>query len=586
MLKYLKNKNEGLFNSLENLSEDYGNVINCQNYIPIYDTLFIKKEEDNEETMLVSNHVVNEISHIEGNKFDCTLLDISNNIQKKNEIFIKFSPIMNVTRYLTGKYEKEENIYNLPKNNESNSHSKILDINNSSYTDSFFSYISSILLNDYKMFHGINYYGSLLGIKNNYKVNIGDDLDYLIESEYFMTNIDNNYSLTGDMVRVNEIKNMNNISKKYKSKLEIKDDWKDNASEPMIEDKMMDFEDVFISEKNETPNEIGELTVFNINKDMINDNISLDEDSDDSNSSRSVNTGEISDDEFSSEDEDECSEDECSEEDLDFIDVNVVIKKFPVQLICMEHCENTFDSLIENGLGKDEWISALFQIIMILIIYQKSFWFTHNDLHSNNIMFQETSKKFMYYKYNDIFYKIPTHGRIYKIIDFGRSIYKFKKYLYCPDAYKKGEDAASQYNFGTYYEKKKKEVMPNFSFDLCRLACSVFDNIFTFNMSDDYSQKYIDMKCKKDEIANLINDWCKDDKGRNVLYTSDGEERYPEFKLYKMIARTVNNNLPHKQLEKSIFSKFVVSKKMIRNNLRDKNVLYLDIDVIPKMYAE
>ncbi len=138
MLKYLKNKNEGLFNSLENLSEDYGNVINCQNYIPIYDTLFIKKEEDNEETMLVSNHVVNEISHIEGNKFDCTLLDISNNIQKKNEIFIKFSPIMNVTRYLTGKYEKEENIYNLPKNNESNSHSKILDINNSSYTDSFF----------------------------------------------------------------------------------------------------------------------------------------------------------------------------------------------------------------------------------------------------------------------------------------------------------------------------------------------------------------------------------------------------------------------------------------------------------------
>ena len=92
--------------------------------------------------------------------------------------------------------------------------------------------------------------------------------------------------------------------------------------------------------------------------------------------------------------------------------------------------------------------------------------------------------------------------------------------------------------------------------------------------------------CKKDEISNLINDWCKDDKGRNVLYTSDGEERYPEFKLYKMIARTVHNNLPHKQLEKPIFSKFAISKKMIRNNLRDKNVLYLDIDGLPKMYAE
>ena len=53
-----------------------------------------------------------------------------------------------------------------------------------------------------------------------------------------------------------------------------------------------------------------------------------------------------------------------------------------------------------------------------------------------------------------------------------------------------------------------------------------------------------------------------------------------------MIARTVNNNLPHKQLEKSIFSKFSVSKKSIRNNLRDKNVLYLDIDMIPQMYVD
>ena len=158
--------------------------------------------------------------------------------------------------------------------------------------------------------------------------------------------------------------------------------------------------------------------------------------------------------------------------------------------------------------------------------------------------------------------------------------------MYCPDAFKKGDDAASQYNFGIYYDNKKKEVLPNFSFDLCRLACSIFDNIFTFNMADDYSQKYIDNKCKKDEIAKLVNDWCKDDKGRNVLYTSEGDERYPEFKLYKMIARTVNNCLPEKQLEKSIFSKFVVSKKLIRNNLRDKNVLYLDIDIIPKMYAD
>jgi hypothetical protein len=586
MLNYLKSKNDGLFNSLENLSDEYGNVVNCQNYIPIYETLFKKSDEDNEDTFLVSNEVVTEISHKENNKFSSVILDISNNSKSEKEIFIKFSPIMNLTRYLTGKYEKED-IFTLPKNRNSKCHGKILDVNNTSYTDSFFSYISSILLNDYNMFHGINYYGSFIGIKNNYKVNVDEDIDYLIESEYFMNNMDSHYRLTGDMEKVNEIKSMNNVSKKYKSKLVIKDDWNDNTAQPMIEDKMMDFEDVFKEEKKVLVNDIDELTVFNINRDVISDDISLDEDSEDSNSSRSVNTGELSEDDMSSDEDDMCSDDECSDDDdLDCIDINVVIDKFPVQLICMEHCVNTFDSLIENGLGKDEWVSALFQIVMILIIYQKSFWFTHNDLHSNNIMYQETNKKFMYYKYNETFYKIPTFGRVYKIIDFGRSIYKFKKYLYCPDAFKKGDDAASQYNFGIYYDNKKKEVLPNFSFDLCRLACSIFDNIFTFNMADDYSQKYIDNKCKKDEIAKLVNDWCKDDKGRNVLYTSEGDERYPEFKLYKMIARTVNNCLPEKQLEKSIFSKFVVSKKIIRNNLRDKNVLYLDIDSIPKMYAD
>ena len=126
--------------------------------------------------------------------------------------------------------------------------------------------------------------------------------------------------------------------------------------------------------------------------------------------------------------------------------------------------------------------------------------------------------------------------------------------------------------------------MPNPSFDLCRLACSLFDNIFLEGISDEYNQKYIDSKCKKSEIANLINEWCKDDKDRNVLYTSEGDERYPEFKLYKMIARTVHKHKPKLQLERDIFNKFVVTKKTIRNNLRDKKVLLVDIDKIPKMY--
>ena len=54
------------------------------------------------------------------------------------------------------------------------------------------------------------------------------------------------------------------------------------------------------------------------------------------------------------------------------------------------------------------------------------FEFTHNDLHTNNIVYVSTEKKYLYYRYDNKHYKVPTYGRIYKIIDFGRAIYKFK----------------------------------------------------------------------------------------------------------------------------------------------------------------
>ena len=77
------------------------------------------------------------------------------------------------------------------------------------------------------------------------------------------------------------------------------------------------------------------------------------------------------------------------------------ILNFPVQIICLEKLENTLDYLYEktNEISNNEWKSCLFQIIMMLITYQKVFDFTHNDLHTNNIMYINTDKKFINYKY-------------------------------------------------------------------------------------------------------------------------------------------------------------------------------------------
>ena len=45
------------------------------------------------------------------------------------------------------------------------------------------------------------------------------------------------------------------------------------------------------------------------------------------------------------------------------------------------------------------------------------------------------------------------------------------------------------------------------------------------------------------------------------LYKNNDEERYPDFKLYKMIARKVHNHTPLKELNREYFNNYVVTKK-------------------------
>ena len=95
-----------------------------------------------------------------------------------------------------------------------------------------------------------------------------------------------------------------------------------------------------------------------------------------------------------------------------------------------------------------------------------------------NIMFKKIDEEFKYFRYQDIYFRVPTFGKIYKIIDFGRAIYEFKGKTICSDSYHPKGDAATQYNFEPYFNEKKSRLEPNFSFDLCRLGCSLFDHFF------------------------------------------------------------------------------------------------------------
>jgi len=259
------------------------------------------------------------------------------------------------------------------------------------------------------------------------------------------------------------------------------------------------------------------------------------------------------------------SDSESYDSESESKEIYAYIQDFPVQMICMEKCSGTLDELFVNHqIDANLGASALFQIVMSLIAYQKAFSFTHNDLHTNNVMYVNTDQEYLFYKYGDKLYRVPTYGRIFKIIDFGRGIYRFQKQLFCSDSFAPGGDAVTQYNCEPFMNSDKPRLDPNYGFDLCRLGCSIFD--FIMDVDTPFS--------KMNELQKTVNRWCLDDNKKNVLYKKNGEERYPNFKLYKMIARTVHDHTPEAQLEFSFFKQFLT-----KNNNGEK--VLMDLDELP-----
>jgi hypothetical protein len=581
-INYQKRKNTDFLNSLEDKNSLF--LSKAQNYIPIYNKFFALSDT-NYNTISLNHHwhisSVKKFKHEEEivNLYDCKIKN-TNNKTKEKPIFFKIAPLLDPYKYLIGKYNlADKRLLTLPNLNSTalECHEKYLDQNNSAYVDGFFLFLTSKLLHEHKFLHGVDYYDTFLGIKENYLINVYDDLDYLTNSDYFNKN-------KNVLFKIDEYGHLFNESKLKPIKI-------DNTSiKSQVTINSMDndmFENIFEEKDNICfNNELLEENLIIINSKDTNTTLN----SSSSCSSRTSHTNSYDNDNNEDEDEDTIIDDEeeedenndenkeemeeekeDAEDDSEDEKIMVTIPKFPVQVIGMEFCESTFDDLIlTEDLTNDEWFSAFMQIIMMLIAYQKAFGFTHNDLHTNNVMYNLTDKKFIYYCYKNKYYKVPTFGRIYKIIDFGRSIYKFNGQLFCSDSFQIGGDASTQYNTEPYLNHKKPRLEPNYSFDLCRLACSLFDYII-----EDFDEMKDINKCKE-PLKRLILEWCSDDNGLNMLYKNNGTDRYPDFKLYKMISRCVHKHTPQAQLERpefDIYSKF--------NNNNDLPSDVVDIDKIP-----
>ena len=637
-LYYQKPRNENL---LKNLEETRMGLSHCQNFIPLYSTFFSLNDTNYNSINLnqslnihsiIYSESVNRSAEEEEEQDGRHFKNIASaNVKKWDDdavvnvpVFFKFSPLLDPIKYLAGSYDTRNEallhlpeLHSLPISNSSIDkgsekdkdkekenhycHSKVLDPNNSAYVDGFFSYLSSQLLHAHDFIHGIDFYGSYLAIQKDFIVNIFDDQEYLMKNEFFKDKngllFYYNESECEKFLEWNQERRDKNRkqTKSINSKIKIL-----NTVEIIAEDLQQELPQHDMSGREELALvDVSNSDIFNIDDDKEEGGKLYKEDkneklkigccdvddassSSSSCSSRSSHTTNeslynMSDDgdsvsqdgvdhsDYNSEDED-CDGPEEEEEIL-----NATIYNFPVEVIALERCKQTLDDLmVEDALSDEEWEAALMQIVMTLATYQKAFAFTHNDLHTNNVMFNETDKKFIYYSFNKKFYKVPTFGRIFKIIDFGRAIYKFNSKLVCSDSFHKSGDAATQYNCEPYYNDKKPIVEPNYSFDLCRLGCSLFD--FFIDDVDD-----VEAECKKSRLVALIVYWITDDNGRNILYKQSGIDRYPDFKLYKMIARTVHNKVPSQQLLKhAVFTQYEIPQKSVK-----KSMTVLDIDAIP-----
>ena len=229
---------------------------------------------------------------------------------------------------------------------------------------------------------------------------------------------------------------------------------------------------------------------------------------------------------------------------MDDFSYNVKMKNFPVQLIAMEKLNQTLDELLKiKKITEQEWLGVLFQVCFGLSMAQKHFKFTHNDLHSSNIMFKPTKISYLYFGVgNNTYYRIPTFGKITKIIDFARAVFTVDGHQFFSDVFKSDGDAEGQYTY-PYHKGTHIKYAPNPSFDLSYLAITIREH---FN--------------RDSPIFTLLEKWTTDKYGNNLAHHT------VDFDLYIKIAHNVNSAVPKNQFKNPLFNQFKIKKTDIPKN--------------------
>jgi len=487
--------------------------------------------------------------------------------------------------------------------------------NNQAYVDATANFILSRFRELDLTPHCILFYGSYTGISKSYQYNITNEYDTYRQCRWFWKGMESHSAkivLQHDG-SIDDIPNYDDIYKeittcpfdKDEELEELLDEASDNTDTKSIA-SITSF--TFDNIEEETENS---KNIFEINKNITNSSFksnnkkTVHKSSKDIDSKKTHVSDKKSNGSYSSSDRGSYSgsesgsysgsysgsdyDSDCSSNDSDEtvqLDLNICLEipNMPIIIINQEAQEGIMDTLIDDdeidGYERGSqgwelrWIAWLFQIIAALTFLQSAICFTHNDLHSNNILWRATDLKYLYYKIKDgTVWRIPTFGKIFSIIDFGRSIFRLGKHLWVSDDHWPDQDASDQYNFGPFFDHNKPKNLPNPSFDLCRLSVSLIDGLFDEIpykkkgkkvpiMSQEGSWKVYETKSN---LYNLLWNWTVNDAGNTIYEDKDGNEKYDGFELYIRIAHDIHSAVPRDQLHRPVFQQFIWKNKVPNN---------------------
>lgn len=453
-----------------------------------------------------------------GIKLNDSLVSLSDDVASLSSgrtisVHPKITMLLNPYKWMKGEF----GTLGLPmlSDNARDIHSKLQSHNNAGYVGS----ILSVALSQSGCQHFPAVFGVYTGTSSSHTINISDDYEELSERPWFSQNIGKTFELKLNQEGGNTIEYTRSarISLQVGDAVEL-DDVHEVDGIPESGAQMADMNQVFkeeeIEEESDSSSSISTSYVFQIE------------------SMASSFDGSV-----------------CSEESEDEPFAWATFKDVPVQMTVMEKLKGTFYELLKANPEPEKHFAWIAQVVFALAYAQRNFAFTHNDLHGNNIMYVETPKSHFYYFYAGQSYAVPTYGYLLKIIDFDRGIGSIKlpgmkeAKLFMSDQFSASEEAGGQYNVPPFYMDKYPVIKPNPSFDLVRLATSLFWDMFPNGPKYDGYQVI--------PLFQLFIRWMTLDDGTSVLFFKKNPkvDRYLGFSLYKAIARYCKDNaVPRKEI--------------------------------------